>query len=94
MKVEVAKSAGFCFGVDRAVTLAEETAKRGPAATLGPIVHNAEVVAELERNGVPYRFNTYPGVGHGTGLGRGLACDGWFEDAVAFWEEQLGRSNR
>ncbi len=51
MKVEVAKSAGFCFGVDRAVKLAEETAKSGPAATLGPIVHNAEVVAELERDG-------------------------------------------
>lgn len=52
MTVEIARTAGFCFGVDRAVKIALETAKNGPAATLGPIIHNADVVAELERNGV------------------------------------------
>lgn len=66
----------------------------GLADDVVPPCNSEWLAAELERNGVPYRFNTYPGVGHGTGLGRGLACDGWFEDAVKFWEEQLGRSNR
>ena len=54
MKIEVAKYAGFCFGVKRAVQLAFETARdsRNPVYTLGPIIHNPEVVAELERRGV------------------------------------------
>lgn len=52
MSVTVAKTAGFCFGVGRAVELAEHAASEGPAATLGPIIHNAEVVAELEAKGV------------------------------------------
>lgn len=54
MKIEVAKNAGFCFGVKRAVQLAFETARttNDPVYTLGPIIHNPEVVAELERRGV------------------------------------------
>ena len=52
MRIEIAKSAGFCFGVDRAVKMVRETAANGPSATLGPIVHNANVVAELEQDGV------------------------------------------
>lgn len=54
MRIEVAKNAGFCFGVKRAVQLAFETAKNSgdPVYTLGPIIHNPEVVAELERRGV------------------------------------------
>ena len=28
-----------------------------------------------------------PGVDHGVGLGRGLACEGWLDEAVAFWKE-------
>ncbi|MCU0605852.1 MAG: 4-hydroxy-3-methylbut-2-enyl diphosphate reductase [Candidatus Edwardsbacteria bacterium] len=54
MKIEVARNAGFCFGVKRAVQLAFETARTsgGPVHTLGPIIHNPQVVAELERHGV------------------------------------------
>lgn len=54
MKVEVAKRAGFCFGVKRAVKMAFETAGRSdlPVFTLGPIIHNPQVVEELEKVGV------------------------------------------
>lgn len=53
MKVILAKTAGFCFGVKRAVKLAEMTADSGiPCATLGPIIHNRHVVSELENKGV------------------------------------------
>jgi 4-hydroxy-3-methylbut-2-enyl diphosphate reductase len=54
MKIEVAKRAGFCFGVKRAVKLAYETAARrkGTVYTLGPIIHNPQVVRDLESWGV------------------------------------------
>ena len=54
MKVELADSAGFCFGVRRAVDtvyrLIEENG--GGVCTLGPIIHNEQVVEELEKKGV------------------------------------------
>lgn len=51
-EVRVAKSAGFCYGVERAVKLAEETAREeGGCAMLGSIIHNVHVVAELEALG-------------------------------------------
>ena len=41
MKIVLAKSAGFCYGVRRAVELAEETADKGiPCVMLGSIIHN------------------------------------------------------
>ncbi len=54
MKVELAKTAGFCFGVKRAVdTVYELTEKEhGPVYTFGPIIHNEEVVGALMRRGV------------------------------------------
>ena len=54
MEVTVAKSAGFCFGVKRAVGLAyEEAASKSPAVyTLGPIIHNEFVVDDLATKGV------------------------------------------
>lgn len=53
MKVKVAKTAGFCYGVDRAVHLAEsEAEKGGEMFTLGPIIHNPFVVGDLEKKGV------------------------------------------
>ena len=54
MKVVLAKSAGFCFGVRRAVdTVYEQVAKEnGKIYTYGPIIHNEEVVADLEKKGV------------------------------------------
>ena len=52
-QVITAKSAGFCFGVNRAVDMVyEEIEKGGPIYTYGPIIHNEEVVADLERKGV------------------------------------------
>ncbi len=53
MEVRVAETAGFCFGVDRAVKLTKELAKEGKKVrTLGPIIHNKSVVRELEEIGV------------------------------------------
>lgn len=54
MKVELAKSAGFCFGVEKAVnTVYEEAKKNGEIVyTLGPIIHNGEVVKDMKRRGV------------------------------------------
>ncbi len=54
MKVTVAKTAGFCFGVKRAMELVSEQLEKGeaPIYTLGPIIHNEEVVRELEQKGV------------------------------------------
>ena len=51
MKVILAKSAGFCYGVRRAVELAEARAKEGPVYMLGHITHNDHVVARLEALG-------------------------------------------
>lgn len=53
MSINVAESAGFCFGVDRAIKLVyEEIQKGGKVATFGPIIHNKNVVGDLERKGV------------------------------------------
>ena len=47
MQVIVAKTAGFCYGVERAVRMAEETAREGGCKMLGSIIHNADVVRRL-----------------------------------------------
>ena len=53
MSVRIAKSAGFCFGVSRAVELVEQAAGEGKkVATLGPIIHNRHVVNKFEEMGV------------------------------------------
>ncbi|MBQ9647951.1 MAG: 4-hydroxy-3-methylbut-2-enyl diphosphate reductase, partial [Oscillospiraceae bacterium] len=52
MNVILAKSAGFCYGVERAVELAEQTARVRGGAMLGSIIHNANVIAELEALGM------------------------------------------
>ena len=52
MPVILAKSAGFCYGVERAVKLAEQTAReKGSCVMLGSIIHNAHVVQDLEALG-------------------------------------------
>ena len=49
MSVTIAKSAGFCFGVSRAVELVEKAATEGTrVVTLGPIIHNRHVVKRFE----------------------------------------------
>ena len=54
MEIILAKSAGFCFGVRRAVDKVYEIAKEeeGPVYTLGPIIHNEQVVNDLAKKGV------------------------------------------
>ncbi len=54
MQVKVAKSAGFCFGVQRAVDTVYEQIEKGmrPIYTYGPIIHNEVVVQDLEQKGV------------------------------------------
>ncbi len=53
MKVYLAKTAGFCFGVDRAVAMVEQAAADGlRAVTLGPIIHNRHVVERFAAMGV------------------------------------------
>ena len=53
MRLELARSAGFCYGVRRAVQMAEMAAEEGrPCVMLGPIIHNRDVIAYLESIGV------------------------------------------
>ena len=53
MSIRVAESAGFCFGVSRAVELVEQAAASGKkVVTLGPIIHNRHVVDKFESMGV------------------------------------------
>ncbi len=53
MKVTVAETAGFCFGVDRAVNLVYRMIDDGKkVCTLGPIIHNPLVIEDLESKGV------------------------------------------
>ena len=54
MRITVAKSAGFCFGVKRAVEECFHQIENaaGPVYTFGPIIHNDQVVDELNRKGV------------------------------------------
>lgn len=52
-EIKLAKTAGFCFGVNRAVDLVYSMLGEGKTVyTLGPIIHNPQVVADLERRGV------------------------------------------
>ncbi|MGA6994471.1 MAG: 4-hydroxy-3-methylbut-2-enyl diphosphate reductase [Candidatus Deferrimicrobiaceae bacterium] len=59
-RIIIARSAGFCFGVKRAISIANETAGSGeggapaevPIYSLGPLIHNPQAVEELEQRGV------------------------------------------
>lgn len=52
-QIILAKTAGFCFGVDRAVNLVYDLVNEDKkVCTLGPIIHNAQLVADLESKGV------------------------------------------
>lgn len=54
MEIYVARSAGFCYGVKRAINLAKKTLEKNKVDcfTLGPIIHNPSVVKELEEQGL------------------------------------------
>lgn len=51
--------------------------------------NSRRLAAALEEAGVSYQFREYPGVDHGVGLGKGTACEGWFEEAIRFWRQQV-----
>ena len=57
MEIKLAKSAGFCFGVKRAVDCAYEKAGKGDIYTYGPIIHNKEVTGDLDKKGVKVTDN-------------------------------------
>ena len=68
-KVIVARTAGFCFGVQRAVDEVYAQIQKGvkPIYTFGPIIHNEEVVRELEDLGVaPISAEQLAGLREGT----------------------------
>lgn len=52
--VHIARRAGFCYGVKRALEIASQVLKtgKGPVYTLGPLIHNLQVVEELEKAGI------------------------------------------
>ena len=51
--IEIAKTAGFCFGVDRGVKMVYDLLNKGnKVCTLGPIIHNPQVVEDLAQRGV------------------------------------------
>ncbi len=57
MEINVAKTAGFCFGVDRAVNIVYDLLREhddaiGRVCTLGPIIHNPQLVEQLKKQGV------------------------------------------
>lgn len=43
----------------------------------------------MRADGIPTEFHRYPGLGHGFGLGIGTSAEGWLDDAVDFWEQQM-----
>ncbi len=66
MKILLAEHRGFCYGVERAVSMARGCAAQpGKAVTLGPIIHNPQVVANLEDQGVGV-VDDLDAVGEGT----------------------------
>lgn len=52
MEVIVAKNSGFCFGVKRAVDMVYSQIGHGNIYTFGPVIHNEEVIKDLENKGV------------------------------------------
>ena len=54
MKVKIARTSGFCMGVRKAVNLTLDAARdrSQPITTLGPLIHNPQVVEMLEKRGV------------------------------------------
>ena len=67
MKIIIAKSAGFCMGVRKAVELALDTANKnpGPIYTFGDLIHNPQAVALLEEKGISV-IDHIPEQGSGT----------------------------
>jgi (E)-4-hydroxy-3-methyl-but-2-enyl pyrophosphate reductase len=69
MKILIAKSAGFCMGVRRAVEMVMDAPGeyRSPIYTYGPLIHNAQVLELLEEKGI-FALDQIPDTGEGTVL--------------------------
>lgn len=52
MQLQVAQASGFCYGVRRAIQLAEESMQQGTLYALGPLVHNPQELARLQEQGM------------------------------------------
>jgi 4-hydroxy-3-methylbut-2-enyl diphosphate reductase len=53
MKIRIAENAGFCYGVKRAIKIADEALEKNKSIySLGPIIHNPQVVSEYEKKGL------------------------------------------
>ena len=60
MRITLAETAGFCFGVDRAVSMAYDLVSKGEkAVTLGQLIHNPTVTEDLEAKGMRVIENPY-----------------------------------
>jgi len=65
MKINLAKSAGFCFGVKRALDIAFQTAESGKKVfMLGDIVHNEDVIKEVRKSGIKKIYRLSRGKGN------------------------------
>lgn len=69
MKIVIAKTAGFCMGVSRAVEMVLDASRThsGPICTYGPLIHNPQVLNMLEEKGIP-AISKIPETGRGTVL--------------------------
>ncbi|MGQ9647642.1 MAG: 4-hydroxy-3-methylbut-2-enyl diphosphate reductase [Thermodesulfobacteriota bacterium] len=80
MKLHVAKSAGFCFGVERAMEMALKAARKGSGQlyTLGPLIHNPQAVEHLKSLGIQVR-NRVEKIPGGTVIFRshGVSLEEW-----------------
>ena len=65
MEVNLAKLAGFCFGVNRAIEMVYDALKERKVYTYGPIIHNKVVTGELEKKGV-FALNSIDGIKNAT----------------------------
>lgn len=82
MRVEIARYAGVCYGVERALKLAEEAAARGGVVhTLGPLIHNPQAVEALRSQGVE-TASTVDDVEQGTVIIRSHGVDPRIIDAA------------
>ena len=52
--------------------------------------NSRRMAVALESHHIAHNFILYQGVDHGVGLGKGLACEGWLDKAVDFWQKHIG----